>query len=137
MFMSDDVLLCLFDRLVGQSYTRTVDTDSTTVASSFLHLRASDDEHNAIDNVPIHPKHIAWSPQSYPIAEEQKYCDTSKCSPSDDRFYTPEMLQVLSSDDLYCILGVSRSPTVDRVTIRRAYLSRSRACHPEYVPRHL
>lgn len=105
-----------------------------STASSFLHLRASDDEHNAIDNVPIHPKHIAWSPQSYPIAEEQKYCDTSKCSPSDDRFYTPEMLQVLSSDDLYCILGVSRSPTVDRVTIRRAYLSRSRACHPDKFP---
>lgn len=105
-------------------------------ASSLLHrhLRATDDEHNASDNVPVHPKHIAWSPQPYPSTQEQKSCDTLKSLPSDDRFYTPEMLQVLSSDDLYCILGVPKSPTIDRVTIRRAYLSRSRACHPDKFP---
>lgn len=105
-----------------------------STASSLLHLRATDDEHNATDNVPIHPKHIAWSPQPYPSAQKQKYCNTLKSSPSDDRFYTPEMRQVLSSDDLYCILGVPRLPTIDRVTIRRAYLSRSRACHPDKFP---
>lgn len=123
----------------GQSIrvdNRTSHTDSTTIASSFFHLRATDDEHNATDNVPVHPKHITWSPQPYPSAEEQKSCDTFKSSPNDDIFYTPEMLQVLSSDDLYCILGVTRSQTIDRVTIRRAYLSRSRVCHPEYVPCH-
>ncbi|KAG1882103.1 DnaJ domain-containing protein [Suillus subluteus] len=102
-----------------------------STASSLFHLRATD---NATDNVPIHPKHITWPPQPYPSAEEQKSCNTLESSPSDDKFYTPEMLQVLSSDDLYCILGVPRSPTVDRVTIRRAYLSRSRACHPDKFP---
>lgn len=98
-----------------------------STASSLFHFRAT-------DNVPIHPKHIAWSSQAYPSAQKQKSCDTLKSSPSSDRFYTQEMLQVLSSDDLYCILGVSRSPTIDKVTIRRAYLSRSRACHPDKFP---
>ncbi|KAG1799516.1 DnaJ domain-containing protein [Suillus variegatus] len=105
-----------------------------STASSFFHLRATDDEHNATDNVPVHPKHITWSPQPYPSAEEQKSCDTFKSLPHDDIFYTSEMLQVLSSDDLYCILGVTRSQTIDRVTIRRAYLSRSRVCHPDKFP---
>lgn len=38
---------------------------------------------------------------------------------------------VLSTDDLYQILGVSRQPTLDKISLRRAYLSRSKECHPE------
>jgi curved DNA-binding protein CbpA len=41
---------------------------------------------------------------------------------------------VLSTNDLYHILGVSRSPAIDRLTLRRAYLSRSKACHPDKCP---
>ncbi|KIJ66761.1 hypothetical protein HYDPIDRAFT_174127 [Hydnomerulius pinastri MD-312] len=44
------------------------------------------------------------------------------------------MHEVLSSNDLYHILGVPRSPTIDRLTLRRAYLSRSKACHPDKFP---
>ncbi|KAG1725364.1 DnaJ domain-containing protein [Suillus paluster] len=105
-----------------------------STASSLFYLQAVNNEDKATENSPIHPKHIAWSPQPYPSAQEQKSCDVLKSSLSDDRFYTPEMLQVLSSDDLYCILGVPRSLTIDKVTIRRAYLSRSRACHPDKFP---
>lgn len=105
-----------------------------STASSLFHLRATDYEHNATYNVPIHPKHIAWSPQPYSPAQEQKSCDNLKSLPNHDAFYTPEILQVLSSDDLYCILGIPRSKTIDRVAIRRAYLSRSRACHPDKFP---
>ena len=39
--------------------------------------------------------------------------------------------EILSQNDLYQILGVSRSSRIDRLVLRRAYLSRSRACHPE------
>ncbi|KAG6374296.1 hypothetical protein JVT61DRAFT_4318 [Boletus reticuloceps] len=42
--------------------------------------------------------------------------------------------EVLSTNDLYHILGVSRSPVIDRLTLRRAYLSRSKACHPDKCP---
>ncbi|KAG6844288.1 hypothetical protein H0H87_008157 [Tephrocybe sp. NHM501043] len=40
---------------------------------------------------------------------------------------------ILEINNLYDILGVSNTPTLDRLTLRRAYLSRSRACHPECV----
>ncbi|KAG8213204.1 hypothetical protein J3R82DRAFT_11669 [Butyriboletus roseoflavus] len=45
-----------------------------------------------------------------------------------------EICEVLSTNDLYHILGVPRSPTIDRLTLRRAYLSRSKACHPDKCP---
>lgn len=104
------------------------------IAYSFFHLPVLVDEDKIAQDIPIHPKHIAWSPEPCSSAQEQKYCDSLKSSTSDGSFHTSEMLQVLSSDDLYYILGIPRSPTIDKVTIRRAYLSRSRACHPEYVP---
>lgn len=43
------------------------------------------------------------------------------------------MNQVLLNDDLYEILGISKSSSLDKIALRRAYLSRSRACHPESV----
>ncbi|KAF5382108.1 hypothetical protein D9615_004236 [Tricholomella constricta] len=42
--------------------------------------------------------------------------------------------QILEINNLYDILGVEKSPTLDRMTLRRAYLSRSRACHPDKFP---
>ena len=39
--------------------------------------------------------------------------------------------EILSQNDLYKILGVSRKSSLDRFALRRAYLSRSKACHPE------
>jgi len=41
---------------------------------------------------------------------------------------------VLSSDDLYQIMGVPNSPSLDKMTLRRAYLARSKACHPDKFP---
>ncbi|KAF7789707.1 hypothetical protein EIP86_000653 [Pleurotus ostreatoroseus] len=42
--------------------------------------------------------------------------------------------EILSENDLYHILGVVRSPRVDKLALRRAYLSRSKACHPDKFP---
>jgi len=52
---------------------------------------------------------------------------------SQENIRTREICEVLSTNDLYHILGVARSPAIDRLTLRRAYLSRSKACHPESV----
>ncbi|KAG6839896.1 hypothetical protein C0991_010678 [Blastosporella zonata] len=41
---------------------------------------------------------------------------------------------ILETTDLYEVLGVEKAPTIDRMTLRRAYLSRSRACHPDKFP---
>ncbi|EKM57819.1 uncharacterized protein PHACADRAFT_89464 [Phanerochaete carnosa HHB-10118-sp] len=46
----------------------------------------------------------------------------------------PVIEEILSKNDLYEILGVSRKSALDRLVLRRAYLSRSRACHPDKFP---
>ena len=53
---------------------------------------------------------------------------------SQENIRAREICEVLSTNDLYHILGVDRSPAIDSLTLRRAYLSRSKACHPECVP---
>ncbi|KAI9567302.1 hypothetical protein HD554DRAFT_982785 [Boletus coccyginus] len=53
---------------------------------------------------------------------------------SQENIRTREICEVLSTNDLYHILGVARSPVIDRLTLRRAYLSRSKACHPDKCP---
>ncbi|KIP11069.1 hypothetical protein PHLGIDRAFT_18148 [Phlebiopsis gigantea 11061_1 CR5-6] len=42
--------------------------------------------------------------------------------------------EILAQNDLYDILGVPRKSSPDRITLRRAYLARSRACHPDKFP---
>ncbi|THH26992.1 hypothetical protein EUX98_g7199 [Antrodiella citrinella] len=42
--------------------------------------------------------------------------------------------EVLLEDDLYKVLGVTKASNLDRLTLRRAYLSRSKACHPDKFP---
>ncbi|KAH7106307.1 DnaJ-domain-containing protein [Auriculariales sp. MPI-PUGE-AT-0066] len=41
---------------------------------------------------------------------------------------------ILALEDLYDVLGVERSTNLDQQTLRRGYLSRSRACHPDKFP---
>jgi hypothetical protein len=42
------------------------------------------------------------------------------------------MAQILKENqDLYRVLGVERSSLHDKMALRRAYLARSKVCHPE------
>jgi hypothetical protein len=117
---------------------------SSPIPNSLILLLASAYFHTGI---PVHEQEDAE------IDSHQRKCLTwmaesqgessfsSSTSPSTSRFPPCEphpnatviLNQVLENDNLYDILGVSRSATLDRLTLRRAYLSRSRACHPEYV----
>ncbi|KAK7691129.1 hypothetical protein QCA50_006232 [Cerrena zonata] len=42
--------------------------------------------------------------------------------------------EILAEDDLYKVLGISETSPADRLTLRRAYLSRSKSCHPDKFP---
>ncbi|KIK25071.1 hypothetical protein PISMIDRAFT_677626, partial [Pisolithus microcarpus 441] len=55
-------------------------------------------------------------------------------SSEDGKRGSAEICEILSSSDLYHILGVPRSRNVDNRTLRQAYLSRSKACHPDKFP---
>ncbi|EJD49027.1 DnaJ-domain-containing protein [Auricularia subglabra TFB-10046 SS5] len=51
---------------------------------------------------------------------------------TDKRYATID--HILALDDLYEVLGLQNSPKLDAHTLRRAYLLRSRACHPDKFP---
>jgi len=40
---------------------------------------------------------------------------------------------ILAQEDLYHVLGLQNSVKLDQLALRRAYLARSRLCHPECV----
>ncbi|KAI0648882.1 DnaJ-domain-containing protein [Trametes meyenii] len=42
--------------------------------------------------------------------------------------------EILAQNDCYAVLGISRSVRIDKASLRRAYLARSRACHPDKFP---
>jgi hypothetical protein len=88
-------------------------------ASTYFYLPVDEEEDKDIQN--YQRKYLTW------VAEP------SSTSPLHDTDEKDESVvkTVVSNDDLYKILGVSRQPTLDKMSLRRAYLSRSKACHPE------
>ncbi|PCH42643.1 DnaJ-domain-containing protein [Wolfiporia cocos MD-104 SS10] len=92
-------------------------------ASSYFHLPVDGDDAD-LDRVATSSKH-AWAS---PLADDPDDCPSTR-SPSRAVIY-----DILAQTDLYRILGVQRTPRVDTATLRRAYLARSRACHPDKFP---
>ncbi|KAH7928275.1 DnaJ-domain-containing protein [Leucogyrophana mollusca] len=102
-------------------------------ATTLFYLPGGDDK----DPLPFYSRRIPWlrPPQEPPPScETQGYRITPSHRCSEKASKLSAMNEVLSTDDLYCILGIPRSPTIDKITIRRAYLSRSKACHPDKFP---
>ena len=84
-------------------------------ASTYFYLPVDEEEDRVIQN--YQRKYLTWVAESSPHHAR------------DDSVVNI----VVSNDDLYKILGLSRQPTLDKISLRRAYLSRSKACHPEQV----
>ncbi|OCH90337.1 DnaJ-domain-containing protein [Obba rivulosa] len=117
-------------------------------ASSFFHLPIDDDDDDAFDSA---PRHILWTS---PDATDSDDSDDSSSrtstpsSPSSSSLHVPDVppappppkknksviREILSQDDLYVILGVARSSALDKYSLRRAYLTRSKECHPDKFP---
>ncbi|KAI6037666.1 DnaJ domain-containing protein [Pisolithus marmoratus] len=75
---------------------------------------------------------IARSPES--MSRLQQPSASHQPSSEDGKQGSPEIREIILSNDLYHILGVPRSRNVDNRTLRQAYLSRSKACHPDKFP---
>lgn len=75
---------------------------------------------------------IARSPES--MSRLQQPSASYQPSSEDGKQGSPEIREIILSNDLYHILGVPRSRNVDNRTLRQAYLSRSKACHPDKFP---
>ncbi|KAH7912025.1 hypothetical protein BJ138DRAFT_1084428 [Hygrophoropsis aurantiaca] len=89
------------------------------------------------DNTKVLPFHSRHTSRLSLPCTSSKLCDIQPCQTTGTSS-TPSKLctmnEVLSTDDLYCILGIPRSPIIDQIVIRRAYLARSKACHPDKFP---
>lgn len=98
-------------------------------ASTYFHLPVDEQEDKEING--YQRKYITWDGDLSAGSSSTPSPPTAPppLSPSQGR---PSALdEVLANEDLYGILGVSKSDNLDKPTLRRAYLLRSKACHPE------
>lgn len=103
-----------------------------STASTYFYLPIDEEEDADIEN--YQRKYLTWkaepSGSSNSTQNPNTFLSTSSTF-SKDR--TDILHTVLSSHDLYAILGVPKSASLDKMSLRRAYLARSKECHPEYV----
>ncbi|RDX43789.1 DnaJ-domain-containing protein [Lentinus brumalis] len=109
-------------------------------ASTYFYLPIEEDEDLLDDDfMPPNTKHISWVPAD---ATDTSPPPSSAAGPSKPRERPPHahaktravINDILSQDDCYAVLGISQSARIDKLTLRRAYLARSRACHPDKFP---
>jgi len=108
---------------------------STLAASTYFHLPVDEEEDRDIDN--YQRKYLTW------VAEPSASSSSHLARDRPHTNHEPKgvvlspnagvIKDVLATDDLYQILSVSKNTTLDKMTLRRAYLLRSKACHPECV----
>ncbi|KAI0833725.1 DnaJ-domain-containing protein [Trametes gibbosa] len=124
-------------------------------ASTYFYLPIDEDADLPKEDSPAPPyrtKHLPWLS---PEATDSDDSDDSSSAPSDSS--TPNVSassppqtrsgpapppkrskavinEILAQNDCYAVLGISRSARTDRASLRRAYLARSKACHPDKFP---
>ncbi|KAL1702325.1 hypothetical protein EV121DRAFT_271804 [Schizophyllum commune] len=106
-------------------------------ASSYFHLPIDEDEDRDIET--YERKCLTWvaEPSSCGVAAaEAAIASTPRpaAAPLSRKPDTALIKRILATDDLYDILGVENTPSLDRTSLRRAYLTRSKACHPDKFP---
>ncbi|KAI1797463.1 DnaJ-domain-containing protein [Ganoderma leucocontextum] len=119
--------------------------NTTLPASTFFHLPIEDDEDDD-DLLPANTKHISWVPPDATLVDSDASSSSSASSstaspskPPHPRHRSPPknkalINEILAHEDCYAVLGISRSTRIDKLTLRRAYLARSKACHPDKFP---
>ncbi|KAH9481547.1 DnaJ-like protein subfamily C member 5-like protein [Psilocybe cubensis] len=101
-----------------------------STASTYFHLPIDEEEDEDIEN--YERKYLTWVAE--PSGSSSKREQSTNPNHDSDGRGAAVVRAVLENDDLYEILGVPKSATLDKMTLRRAYLSRSRACHPDKFP---
>ncbi|KAF9067243.1 hypothetical protein BDP27DRAFT_1329231 [Rhodocollybia butyracea] len=102
-------------------------------ATTFFHLPVDEEEDEAIAG--YERKLLTWTsdtPAPSKSSHEQSRQARFQTEDSEERNKTVNA--ILEKDDLYEVLGVRKSKAVDKLALRRAYLLRSRACHPDKFP---
>ncbi|KAF8207583.1 DnaJ domain-containing protein [Mycena galopus ATCC 62051] len=102
-----------------------------STASTYFHLPVDEQEDKDIND--YQRKYITWTADSA-ASSASSSSPTQPLSPLPSPERTKALGEVLAHDDLYAILGVSKSDDLDKLALRRAYLTRSKACHPDKFP---
>lgn len=127
------VVLCLLDRYPLLLPPCVLLTQST--ASTYFHLPVDEQEDKDINA--YQRKYLTWTAEPSPSSPSPSSSSSSSNPAPPPPFPAAErttaLQEVLAHEDLYQILGVTKSDNLDKLTLRRAYLTRSRACHPESV----
>ncbi|KAF7312154.1 J domain-containing protein [Mycena indigotica] len=100
-----------------------------STASTYFHLPV--DEQEDQDIAQYYRKRITYSSPAYSTASPD-FVSLPSTAPSTHRDAVLDA--IIATDDLYAILGVSKADKLDKLSLRRAYLKRSRACHPDKFP---
>ncbi|KAF9523553.1 DnaJ domain-containing protein [Crepidotus variabilis] len=106
-------------------------------ASSYFHLPVDEEEDEEIEK--YERRYLTW------VAEPSKHFlnadDTSRKEGERSNHNreganrdSPVVKAVLASDDLYEILGITQAAALEKISLRRAYLTKSKACHPDKFP---
>ncbi|KAA1467380.1 DnaJ-domain-containing protein [Dentipellis sp. KUC8613] len=111
-------------------------------ASDYFYLPIDDDASAgdaSSSSLPPHCKHIAWD--SHLTADEILSSDAndrpSRAGPTESSKQKQRravIAEILAQTDLYKVLGIDFAPELDKLELRRAYLARSKACHPDKFP---
>ncbi|RPD61003.1 DnaJ-domain-containing protein [Lentinus tigrinus ALCF2SS1-7] len=112
-------------------------------ASTYFYPPIEEDEDLFDDDfIPPNTRHISWVSDATDTADSSPPSPSPAAGPSKPRERPPSVHaktravinDILAQDDCYAVLGISRSSQIDKLTLRRAYLARSRACHPDKFP---
>ncbi|THH21254.1 hypothetical protein EW146_g242 [Bondarzewia mesenterica] len=109
-------------------------------ASDYFYLPIDDEQVEQDEPLPPHAKHIQWDETEKHIpsyVKDSEACSSRSQSQSHSfrqRRQCAAIAEILAENDLYEILGVRRAKTLDKMELRRAYISRSKACHPDKFP---
>lgn len=117
-----NVLICLFNGYVDRFRLIVYAVLSLNLVSTYFYLPFDEEEDRDIES--YQQKYLTWTADD--IMSKGRSSE-----PHPDSARNEALDLVLTQDDLYQVLGLAKSATIDKTTLRRAYLSRSRACHPE------
>ncbi|TFY56395.1 hypothetical protein EVG20_g8939 [Dentipellis fragilis] len=111
-------------------------------SSGYFYLPIDDDAsagNPSSSSLPSHRKHIAWD--SHLTADDILSSDANdrpsragSTESAKQKQRRAVIAEILAQTDLYKVLGIDFAPELDKLELRRAYLARSKACHPECVP---
>src|SRR5258708_37730889 len=106
-------------------------------ASAYFYLPIDDEPHLGDPSTPSsYTRSLSWDGSEESSTDHSDDSSTRPASPITSRSRhrrQQEIADILEQKDLYNVLGLSRTASPDKMELRRAYLSRSRACHPEYA----